>query len=109
MSDPPCSFCDLEFFFAVKLFDVYIRNGTVRYAAPNRSPDIFSTVGYRVTRASGENPAVRMEVPPAYHTLGLEMFLPARRSAFAFSSMSGTSARKFDRGGVLSCVLLCGG
>ena len=35
----------------------------VSYAAPNRPPELFSTVRYRVTRASGENPAERMGVP----------------------------------------------
>lgn len=56
-----------------------IHNGMVSYAAPNKPPEVFLSVGYRVTLASVSNPVLKMGVPPVpCLSLGPDCFVLAR-------------------------------
>ena len=66
MNDPPVTYNDAKLSCCFS-----IRNAMVSYAAPKTTPEVFSSVEYRVTRASGSKPGDKGGVPPRYRDLGL--------------------------------------
>ena len=52
------SLCDLELSHCSN-FSMLVRNGMVSCAAPKQSHKLFSSVRYRVARASGRNPVAK--------------------------------------------------
>ena len=62
-SHPPVPLRSLSF-RAGSILRYEIRKGMVSYSAPNKSPNVYASVWYRVTRASGSNPVVQGGTSP---------------------------------------------
>ena len=93
-SGPPVCFFSGCLRFRAVLIVVKVRNGMVNCAVPRKSPSVFSSVRYIVTRAidAAEKRGVYHNIP-AYHGLGTSPIEAAPRSAATLLCFLSAAAR----------------